>query len=286
MRIDLHTHSTASDGQYTPTELAEMAAAIPLACWALTDHDTVAGIKEASEAAGARGLAFVPGIEISTQDVVEIHILGYGIDAGHAGLVERCREWKSDRDHRGEWIRDYLASIGVAVDLAAVREIAGGGSLGRPHFAAYLQQIGLVSSRKEAFDRYLDTPEFKRHTDRRKPTPEEAIDLIHRADGLAVLAHPGNYRLPEQQLEALVARLRSAGLDGIECCYSRHSRGQTEAYLSLMRKYELRTGCGSDFHGERVKSDIGLGLEYDGAGSELIIDHIDRKTEGEEERNE
>ena len=262
MLIDLHTHSTASDGQHRPAELVGMAKAAGIQLYALTDHDTVDGLEEAGDTANELGVKWVSGIEISTQDVEEIHILGYGIDHHNERLVAACRKFRSDRNHRGERIRDYLAGIGIEIDLDEVR--AGvQGNLGRPHFAKYLVKHGVVSSTEEAFTWYLDTPAFKTATDRKKPSCGDAIELIHDAGGLAVLAHPGHYRMDREELSDLIGRLVGFGLDGIECFYYRHSEEQTEFCLEQMRRYGLKTGCGSDFHGESVKPGIPFGMEYD-----------------------
>ena len=273
MKIDLHTHSTASDGQYMPIELVQKAISSDIRLFAITDHDTVQGLADAEKYAKAQSLFFVPGIEISTQDVEEIHILGYGIDYNNSELVSACEVFAKARSNRGQVIVDYLKSLNIDVDLNVVKSYAGTGSLGRPHFARYLMEHKIVKSRKEAFDKYLDTKDFKKATDRKKPTCLEAIKLIHRAGGKAVLAHPGIYLMSEASLVNLVERLVEIGIDGIECFYSKHSKLQTEKYLEYIHRYNLKTSCGSDFHGERVKSDIQMGMVYDFEkyGKNLII---------------
>ena len=261
MFLDLHTHTTASDGQYSPTQLVDMAKGMNLELLAITDHDTMAGLKEAQERADEVGMHFIPGIEISCQDVEEIHILGYGIEPSNPDLLSACNTWSQARRDRGNLIGDYLSALGIDVDLDIVKSYAGDGNLGRPHFAKYLIENGIVDSRKEAFDLYLDTEEFKKSTDRKKPSPADAIKLIHSAGGKAVLAHPGNYK--KADITELVQRLAEVGLNGIECFYSKHDESQIQEYLRLAKKYELRVGCGSDFHGEDVKPDVKLGMELD-----------------------
>ncbi len=254
---------------------------------AITDHDTVGGLEEAEErvsslssdqkgtdesvlslssgheGTGEQQFHFIPGIEISTQDTEEIHILGYGIDRSNAELVEACRIWSEARTNRGDVIRDYLAAKNVSINLDEVKAYAEGGNLGRPHFARYLIEHGYVNNRKEAFSRYLDTPEFREATDRKKPSCEEAIRLIHLAGGKAVMAHPGIYRMNDSMLEALISRLAASGLDGVECFYGKHTKAQTDRYLEWIRKYGLKTSCGSDFHGETVKPGVEMGMKYD-----------------------
>ena len=261
MMIDLHTHSTASDGQHSPTELAQLVFQKGIRLWSLTDHDTFDGIAEAGEMAGKLGIPFIPGIEISTQDIEEIHILGYYIDINDPGLKRKCEEFREARLGRGPRIRDYLKTKGIEVNLDTVVGYAQGSVLARPHFARYLVEYGYVSNRKEAFDKYLDTDEFKSATDRRKPAPVETINLIHNAGGMAVLAHPGYYHMSEVELKDMIDRLYDIGLDGIECFYSKHSKEQTQLYLEIARKYGFKVSGGSDFHGEKVKPDIALGID-------------------------
>lgn len=263
MRIDFHTHSTASDGQYTPSQLVEMAKEKELEKFAITDHDTVEGIKEAREKALELGVDFVAGIEISTHKGEEIHILGLGIDENNPKLVEECSRYKNDRIGRGERICNYLTEKGIPVNLEDVQRVAGEGSLGRPHFAQILQERGVVRTRQEAFDRYLNTAEFHRKTDRVKPTPAEAIALIHEAGGKAVLAHPGLLKMGKRWQESLIHELVEAGLDGIEVFYYKHTYMQTKFYKKLAIEWGLKFSCGSDYHGDKVKSNVPFGMEID-----------------------
>lgn len=267
MRFDLHTHTTASDGQYCPSDMIDKATKAGLAYYAITDHDTIGGIEEAIrkvEQDKPSSFRFLPGIEISTQDAVEIHVVGLGIDHRSPALVAACERFKADRDARGVRICDYLGKLGVDIEYESVKRLAGESNLGRPHFAAYLLQNGYVSDKREAFRRYLDTPEFHAAVDRILPKPEESIALIHAAGGVAILAHPGIYDLSEDSLEDLIVRVKKLGMDGIECYYSKHSEEQTQRYLRYAEKYDMIVSGGSDFHGERVKPDVTLGMEIDG----------------------
>lgn len=259
--IDLHTHTTASDGQYTPSEIIQLAKEKSIQTLAITDHDTVSGLKEAIEAAKQQNLNLIPGIEISTHKGVEIHMLGFFIDHKNAKLVEACNEYELSRSNRAVRICDYLNRLGIPVDLDEVKTYAGAGAIGRPHFAQWLQEHGMVKSRQEAFERYLDTPRFKAETEREKPSPEEAIQLIHEAGGLAVIAHPGLIKFGKKNQEELIRGLKNKGLDGIECLYSKHEKKQEEFYMKLARKYDLKITAGSDFHGEKVKPEIALGVK-------------------------
>ena len=258
--IDLHTHTIYSDGELTPRELISKAKSIGCTRIAITDHDTVGGIEEGRKAALELNIEFVPGIEISTQEKEEVHILGYGIDEHNEQLCKKCQEFADSRAKRAELICEFFARRGIVIPLEEVRRIAGGDIIGRPHFAAYLEQHGLVSSRKEAFSRYLNSYDFHKEVTRQKPTPEEAIALIHQAGGKAVLAHPGFLKKNSMEVDLFVATLKRAGLDGLECYYLKHTPSQTKYFLALAKKYGLKTGCGSDFHGEHVKSDVALGM--------------------------
>lgn len=261
MKLDLHIHTTASDGQYTPSEIAAKAAQLGLSVFAITDHDTVAGIAEGRRAAEKLGIFMLSGIEISTFDKEEIHMLGYGIEETNARLLFWCRAFAAEREGRGRKMCDYLAGLGISVDWDEILEIAGEANISRPHFAAYLQRHGYVKERKEAFQKYLDTPEFHRATDRKLPTPQEAIDLIHQAGGRAVLAHPGLLKMSDENQERLIRCCREHGLDGLECYYGKHTKEQTSYYLGLAKELGLMVTAGSDFHGEKVKPDVKLGME-------------------------
>lgn len=258
--IDLHTHTTASDGEHTPAEVVKMAREKNIKTLAITDHDTVSGLKEAVEAAAQLGLNLIPGIEISTHKGVEIHILGFYVDYNNPRLVKCCQEYEESRSNRAVRICEYLNRICIPVKLEEVKAYAGDGSIGRPHFAQWLQEHDIVKSRKEAFDRFLDTPRFKAETERQKPSPEEAISLIHEAGGIAVLAHPGLLKFGKKNQESLIRGLKEAGLDGIEAFYSKHEKKQEEYYVRLAKEYGLKISCGSDYHGEHVKPDIALGM--------------------------
>ena len=261
MILDLHTHSTASDGQYTPAELIDMAKKRELVIFAITDHDTINGLKEAKQRAKELDVNFVPGIEISSDDGEEIHTVGLCIDENNPVLAAECEAFIASRDNRGEVICQYLNQLNIPVTMEEIRAIAGEANIARPHFAAYLQEHGYVKERKEAFKRYLDTEEFHVATDRKLPSVEHSISLIHGAGGKAILAHPGLMKMPLEQQYALVQKWKEAGLDAIECCYYKHTPEQTQQYYRWAKEFDLRISCGSDFHGEMVKPDVPLGME-------------------------
>ena len=257
--IDLHIHTTYSDGQYAPAETLQLAKQSGVTVAAITDHDTVSGLGEAETAAQELGLQFFPGIEISVQNRTELHILGYGIDRTNQPLHRFCQNHAKERQERSTRLLAYLEKCGAPVTLEEVRQYNHGKTSGRPHFARALVEKGYASSIQDAFDRYLTTPEFYAHVERPKPTPEEGMRVIHAAGGVAVLAHPHQLKLEEKALDTLVQQLKKIGLQGIEAYYSRHTPEQTAFYLKLAQKHHLLYTCGSDFHGPLMKPEIAMG---------------------------
>lgn len=275
MKLDLHVHTTASDGQYGPRQIIEMAKKERLSYIAITDHDTVDGIEEARQSARMNDVNMIAGIEISTMDKEEVHMLGLGIDEKSTVLKQACENYKKERLGRGERVCSFLEKRGIPVDWQEIRTIAGDGSIGRPHFAEYLMRHGYVKTKNDAFTKYLDTKVFHMETDRILPTTEEAIDLIHQSGGVAVLAHPGLLKFGGWEFDEFLKRLVASGLDGMECIYSRHNSNQVKTFLGLAQQYGLGISAGSDFHGEPVKSDVMLGMEIEESlvAKLLIIAH-------------
>lgn len=259
MLADLHTHSTASDGQYAPAELVQLAKDRGLDALALTDHDTTDGLAEAVQAGERLGLRVIRGVELSAKEYHTFHILGYGVRRSAPDLAALCGRMRQERDSRGSRIVRFLAEKGMEVDLEEARALAGdGGRLGRPHFARVLVEKGYVSSVREAFDLYLDTDEYHDRVKQVKPSAAECLAAIHAAGGRTSLAHPYQIGLSDGELDALVGGLVPLGLDAIECYYPKFTPEQQAFYLSLAEKYHLHVTGGSDFHGERVKPDVPL----------------------------
>ena len=253
---DLHTHTTASDGQYTPTELVRLAKQHGIQVLSVTDHDTIDGVSEAQFAGNALDLQVIRGVELSAKDHHSFHILGYDFRDGDTELSRLCEKLRAGRDDRKYKIVAFLREKGVDIDLAEVEALAGGKVIGRPHFARTLVKHGYVSTNREAFDRYLDTDEFRQKVKRFKADSRTCVEAIKSAGGKVSLAHPYQMGLPDVELEALVARLKNWGLDAIECYYPKYTRTQQEFYLHLAEKYGLHQTGGSDFHGEKVKPDV------------------------------
>lgn len=263
---DLHTHTTASDGQYAPAELVRLAKDRGLSVLAVTDHDTIAGVDEAIGAGEALGLRVIRGVELSAKEHHNFHVLGYGFRAGETELARLCGKFRAGRDERKYKIIDFLREKGVEIDLAEVEELAEGEVIARPHFAQILVRRGYAATNREAFDRYLDSAEYRKKVTRFKADSRTCVDAIHAAGGKASLAHPYQMGLPEGELEVLVKQLAGWGLDAIECFYPQYTLEQQEFYLHLAEKYQLHRTGGSDFHGEKVKPDVelaALDLELD-----------------------
>ncbi len=258
--IDLHSHSTHSDGSLTPGELVSMAAERNVSILALTDHDTVSGIAEAVDAGLREGVEVIPSIELSVRrDPGTMHLLGYFLDHRRKNFLERLAGVQKIRAERNLSILENLNALGVNITLQEVTEEAGGGQIGRPHFARALVKKGAVKSFDEAFRKFLaeGAPAYVR---RDSLEPEEGIGLIHDAGGLAVLAHPRSLAAKtEEGFETALAKLVDTGLDGIEVYCSSQGSKESEFYKSMALKYDLFATGGSDFHGAG-KGTVELGI--------------------------
>ncbi len=250
--VDLHTHTTASDGTYTPTELVEEAARRGLRFLAVTDHDSTEGLPEAMAAAEShRPLEILPGIEINCDvEGAEIHILGYFMDWQAPWFQDFCREQRRERRARVHRIAERLAALNMPIDAEEVFALVKEGSAGRPHVAQVMMAHGYVKSVREAFDKYLGSGK-PANVPRKKLTPEDAVRLLRKAGGVPVFAHPG---LADR--DALIPGLIAAGLMGIECYYTEHSAGQRATYVELCHDHGLVATGGSDFHGPKVRAAI------------------------------
>ena len=256
--MDLHTHTTHSDGSTSPTELVSLAAGNGARAVAVTDHDTVSGLAEGRQAADKAGVEFVNGVEISAEfSPGTMHILGYFINEEACDLQSKLLELKQARERRNPEIALKLRRLGFEVSYDEVAALAGNGVVGRPHFARVLVKKGYAASIQDAFDRFLakGAPAYE---EKLRLSPEQAISLIHRAGGVAVLAHPYQLKLGSmEETEELVSRLSEIGLDGIEAIYSRHTPEQRRLYSEMARRIGLGTTGGSDFHGT-YKPDIAV----------------------------
>jgi 3',5'-nucleoside bisphosphate phosphatase len=250
-RVDLHAHTTFSDGLLSPEELVARAAEKHLAALAVTDHDTVDALARARAAAPA-GLELISGIEMSTAfDGADLHVLGYYLNPDDGALRERLQGFQREREQRALAIVERLRVLGAPVELEAVLELAGPGVVGRPHVAAAMVSAGLVTDIDEAFERYLGS-QAPAYVPRPAFSPSEAIALIHAADGVSVLAHPGS-----QMPDSVIERLHASGLRGIEVWHPQHGGATVRRYRALAQRLGLLETGGSDFHGEHRSVDLG-----------------------------
>ena len=255
-RIDLHIHTTASDGTFTPEEVVREASRLGLAAVAITDHDTAAGYARAAAEGEKRGLEVVPGIEISTKFRSAVHILGYYIDVDSPALEEVLDWMHRDREERNVKLCAMLRASGVDIDIERMHARFGD-LVGRPHFAEIMIENGMARDMNDAFERLLNKnkPFF---IPRQFLPIERSIEIIREAGGTAVLAHPFQYRLDDAALRELIEHCMESGLEGMECRYSGYDAAQTAYLEALAAEYGLvRTG-GSDFHGA-IKGEIRLG---------------------------
>jgi len=253
-RSDLHIHTTASDGQLTPTQVVEIARK-RMNIIAITDHDTTDGIDEAMQAAHSEGAAdgsmphIMTGIELSAEDESgDVHMLGYSFDRQNASLQVTLRQFRIDRAERGRKIVEKLATFGTPISWERVQALAATGSrpgaIGRPHIARALIEAGYAFDMRDAFARFLnnDAPAY---VARERLSPEAAIELIHRAGGVAVLAHPGKLK----DHVGMVERLIGAGLDGVEVYHPANTENHRLDLRGLAKRFDLIETGGSDFHG-------------------------------------
>jgi len=241
---DLHLHTKYSDGTFSPEELVLQAQKAGLACIALTDHDTVEGCAAAATAAAAVNMEFIAGTELTAEhEDTELHVLGYFLDLHNRKLLGEIAKFQAVRQNRIHEMVARINRLGVPLEAGSVFALANCQSPGRPHVARALVKAGLVSSLDEAFERFLKKgrPAWVPKT---KVSALEAVELVHQAGGLAVMAHPGVNRTDE-----IIPALVAAGLDGIECFHTKHSTAASERYLELADKYHLLVTGGSDCHG-------------------------------------
>ncbi|NWF73835.1 MAG: PHP domain-containing protein [Nitrospirae bacterium] len=257
-RIDLHLHTTHSDGSFSPAEVLRLAHKAEVTALAITDHDIVSGIPEAITAGAELGIEIIPGVEISSRiGNTELHILGYCLRWQDPELNQRLAALRESRHSRNPQIIEQLRSLGLDVTYEEVRALAGTDSVGRPHIARLLMDKRYATSAKDAFDRYLAEGR-PAYVARELPMPADAIAWIRAAGGVAVLAHPTWAKVTGEGLNRLLTTLKAEGLGGIEVHYSTHTKRQTTEYLDLAKRLNLLVTGGSDFHGI-TKPDIEVG---------------------------
>jgi predicted metal-dependent phosphoesterase TrpH len=256
--IDLHSHSTASDGSDAPAEVMAMAARAGLSAVALTDHDTIEGLAEARAAADDVGVRLIPGCELSCEvDEAAMHLLVYFLADGPGPLQDRLGGLQAARSDRNRRIVTVLQEHGMDVTLEEILEEAGGGSVGRPHVAGVMMRKGHVGSIQEAFDLWLAKGK-PAYLERERLLPADAIALAHASGAVAVLAHPTSLGFNGPAMERFIADLAADGLDGMECEYGKYSPDLRAGLRALAERLGLAVTGGSDYHG-RYKPDLSLG---------------------------
>lgn len=260
--VDLHTHTTASDGTFAPRDLVALAAEKGLVAIAITDHDTTEGVPEAQAAGMELGVGVVPGVELNTDtETGHVDILGYFIEVENRRLQQVLSRIRAARVQRAKAMVEKLNALGVPITFEQVLAQAMEGTLGRPHVARALQEAGHVATVSEAFERYIGR-HGPAYADRYRLSPAEACELVREAGGVPGLAHPVPPADPFQDpkdLPRLLPTLREAGLRALECFYPGYPPAVTEWLLALAEKFDLIPTGGSDFHGT-TKPDVDLGM--------------------------
>lgn len=259
--VDLHLHTTASDGVMSPSEIVRYAKARGLHAIAITDHDTIDGLEEGLSEGKRIDFEVIPGIEISAEHSPgSMHLLGFFLDIHHPLLNEKLKYLQKARAERNPKIAERFKQLGIDITYEEVKRASGGGQVGRPHFAQVLLEKNIVTSFQEAFDRFLKKG-APAYVDKLRFTPKETIYLINEAKGVAVLAHPKTLNLKGYlELETLIVRLIEEGLKGIEVYYPEHSPLEVAKYKTLAERYNLLVTGGTDYHGiEKNGMEIGIG---------------------------
>lgn len=261
--IDLHVHTNISDGSESPEDTVKYAARLGLAAIAITDHDTANGVLRAKRAGEEYGVEVVAGLELGCGYLgKEVHMLAYDIDPESEHIAPTLEWIVNDRDERNKKMVEIMANDGIIIDLDELKKRHCGSVIGRPHFALCLVEQGLADSVQDAFRRYLD-PGQKYYIRRHFLTIEEAAALIRSAGGKAVLAHPRQYRLDDEQLAQLFERCKNAGVSGVECYYSGYSPEESAKYRALAESFGMCATAGSDWHGSH-KPHIEMGSGING----------------------
>jgi 3',5'-nucleoside bisphosphate phosphatase len=274
MAVDLHTHSTASDGSETPSALVDKAVDLGLTAFALTDHDTLEGVEEAGASADRAGIELIPGTELSLDHEGGMHLVVLWLEPGPGPLQDRLAGLQFGREGRNAAIVELLDGLGMPMSLDEVIEESGGGTVGRPHIAAVMMRKGYVESISEAFDLWLGAGK-PAYAVRPRLSPEEAIGLARDSGGVPVLAHPHTLGINRShEMADLLIRLRSAGLIGLEALCAAYQRHEREGYTDLAHRFGLIASGGSDYHGT-YKPYLELGTGYgDLAVPDRVLDGL------------
>lgn len=257
--IDLHIHTTASDGEFSPTEIVNKAIDMGLTHIAITDHDTVNGLNEAISYGKDKDITIIPGVELNAKvDLGQMHILGYYIDYNNKEFLDMMKVFENDRNERNTLFIKKFREIGIDITMEEVKKYAIGSVVGKPHFARVLMEKGYINSVQEGFDKYFNVEPLK-NIKRRSFEPEKIIKLIKNASGIAVLAHPQSLKLDENSLREKILELKSYGLDGLECYHSKQTYDEINLFRKIAENNNLLITLGSDYHRDVAISNIEIG---------------------------
>lgn len=258
--VDLHTHTTCSDGTFTPKELVEYAAKKGLSAIAITDHDVFSGVEEGIARSRGLGIEVIPGIEVSAEyEGSEVHIVGLFIDIYNKAINNKLENMRKKRIDRNRLMAEKLRELGIDISYDDIKNAADGEIVTRAHIAKALRQKGYVASNQEAFDKYIGTGKAA-YVKRDVLDWQETINMINNAGGAAILAHPLLYKFSQNRLENIAADMSAHGLKGIEAYYPTHSLSDVKYIKLIAEKNNIKISGGSDFHGKnKPRLDLGAG---------------------------
>lgn len=260
--IDMHIHTNCSDGDNSPEKVIRMAKDIGITHMAITDHDTIDGLKLAHQKAKELDIKLLNGVELASSEYKNMHILGYGFNIDNTYLEETLTKWRNGRLERANNIIKFLKDFhNIDISMECVNKFCKGKAIGRMHFAQTLISLGYAIDIHDAFNKYLDTNEFHA-IDRKKPTTQRILDVIHQSNGMSVLAHPSSLKISDDEFDYLICKMKELGLSGLECYYCTHDKTMTKKYINIAKKYDLLITGGSDFHGDRAKPNLKMGTGY------------------------
>lgn len=257
--IDLHIHTTASDGEFSPIEIVDKALSVGLTHIAITDHDTVNALDKAINYSKDKNIIVIPGVELNAKvSKGQMHILGYYIDYSNTNFLKMMKTFENERNERNVKFIEEFNRMGITISLNDVKKYAIGTVIGKPHFARVLLKKGYIKNIEEGFERFFNKEPLKK-IKRNSYSPEKIIGLINNAGGIAVLAHPQSLKLENQELEKTILLLKSYGLEGLECYHSKQTEEEMKYFKTIAKKYNLLMTLGSDYHRDVSISNIELG---------------------------
>ena len=257
--IDLHAHTKASDGEKTSEELIDLAIDKNLEAIAITDHDTIDGLESANKYAENKDIMFIPGIELEAKTQIgQMHILGLFINYKNQKFIEKLRTIKESRFSRNLKFIEEFQKMGFEISMEELKEVSGGKTVGKPHFARVFLKKNYIQTKDEMFDKYFNQPPLNK-LEKSIYSPKEIIEMIKDANGVVVLAHPQTLKLNDNELIEKIKELKTYGLDGLECYHSKQTPEEMAKFKKIAKDLNLIITKGSDFHGLVVKPGIELG---------------------------